>query len=328
MCWVMPPASPAITLVGADGVQELGLAVVDVTHDGDDRGPHDQVGLAALVLAELQVEGLQQLAVLVLRGHDLDVEVQLLAQQAQRVVIHRLRRREHLAELEHRGHEIGRRGVDPLGEVRQRGAAGQPDDRAVAAGQPDAAQRRRRHVVELLALGLLGLAAAGGTAARTAERARRATATRATAGTTARAAAGTTARSAAGGAGRTCRRTGPEAAAGTAGAEPPAPPGPPGRVPGAGAAGTTRPRRGRRDGTGSTRPSAHGGACRTGGHGSGIGARTGGAAGAAGRGRPRATRTGRSGTAGRRGAAHAGAGVGVVAGARSRGGGRPIPEPP
>ena len=35
MCWVMPPASPAATLVRADVVEQRGLAVIDVTHDGD-----------------------------------------------------------------------------------------------------------------------------------------------------------------------------------------------------------------------------------------------------------------------------------------------------
>ena len=37
MCWVMPPASPPTTLVCADRVEQRGLAVVDVAHDGHDR---------------------------------------------------------------------------------------------------------------------------------------------------------------------------------------------------------------------------------------------------------------------------------------------------
>ncbi len=41
MCWVMPPASPAATSVDADGVEQRSLAVVDVTHDGDDGRAHD-----------------------------------------------------------------------------------------------------------------------------------------------------------------------------------------------------------------------------------------------------------------------------------------------
>ena len=68
MCWVMPPASPAAHVGVPDGVEQLGLAVVDVAHHGHHRRPGLQIFLAALVLAELEVERLQQLAVLFLRG--------------------------------------------------------------------------------------------------------------------------------------------------------------------------------------------------------------------------------------------------------------------
>ena len=81
MCWVMPPASPADDVGLADRVEQLGLAVVDVTHDGHDRRARDEVLLVALVLAELDVERLEQLAVLVLGADDLDVVVQLGAEQ-------------------------------------------------------------------------------------------------------------------------------------------------------------------------------------------------------------------------------------------------------
>ena len=43
---VMPPASVATTLLLADLVEQRGLAVIDVAHDGDDRGPgHEVFGL-------------------------------------------------------------------------------------------------------------------------------------------------------------------------------------------------------------------------------------------------------------------------------------------
>ena len=61
----------------ADRVEQLRLAVVDVTHDGDDRRTGREVLLATLVLAELDVEALQQLAVLVLGRDDLDLVVEL-----------------------------------------------------------------------------------------------------------------------------------------------------------------------------------------------------------------------------------------------------------
>ena len=50
----------------ANRVEQLGLAVIDVTHDGDDRRPRREIGLVALVLAEVEVEGLQEFAILVL----------------------------------------------------------------------------------------------------------------------------------------------------------------------------------------------------------------------------------------------------------------------
>ena len=43
MCWVMPPASPAATFDFADHVEQRGLAVVHVAHDGDHRGARLEV---------------------------------------------------------------------------------------------------------------------------------------------------------------------------------------------------------------------------------------------------------------------------------------------
>ena len=44
MCCVMPPASPRRDVRLADGVEQRGLAVVDVTHDGDDRTARRRAG--------------------------------------------------------------------------------------------------------------------------------------------------------------------------------------------------------------------------------------------------------------------------------------------
>ena len=144
----------------ADGVQQSGLAVVDVTHHGHHRRPGLQVGLVALVLAVGQVEGLQQFAVLVLGAHDLNVVVHLAAEQLERLVTHRLRGGHHLAEVEQRLHQRRRVGIDLLGEVGQRRAAGQPDGLAVAVRQPHAADDRRLHRVVFLTLLPLRLATA------------------------------------------------------------------------------------------------------------------------------------------------------------------------
>ena len=74
----------------AQCIEELRLTVIDVTHDGDDRRSDDQVGVVALIGTELDVEGLEQLAVLVLGGDDLDDVVELLTEQVQHRVVDRL----------------------------------------------------------------------------------------------------------------------------------------------------------------------------------------------------------------------------------------------
>ena len=99
--------------------------MVDVTHDGDHRRPCDQVLLAALVVAEVDVERLEQLAVLLLGGDDLDVVVQLGAEQLQRLVVHRLGRGDHLAEVEQHLHQARRVRADLVREVGQGRAPGQ-----------------------------------------------------------------------------------------------------------------------------------------------------------------------------------------------------------
>ena len=173
-----------------DGVQQSGLAVVDVTHDGDHRRTALQVGLVALVLAVGEVEGLQQFAVLVLGADDLHDVVHLAAEQFERLVTHRLGGRDHLAEIEQCLHQRRRVRVDLLGEVGQRRAAGEPDGLAVAVRQPHAADDRRLHVLVLGAFCPLRLASASRRAAGTTERA---CGTAALTGTASAAATGTTA---------------------------------------------------------------------------------------------------------------------------------------
>ena len=104
-----------------------------------------EVVLVALVLTELEVEGLEQLAVLVLGGDDLDDVVELLAEQLERLVVDRLGRGDHLAEAEQHLHQRGRVDADLLGEVGQRRAAGQADGLAVALADAHATDRRGLH---------------------------------------------------------------------------------------------------------------------------------------------------------------------------------------
>ena len=145
------------------GIQQLRLAVVDVAHDGDDRWTCDEILLIALVLAELKVEGLQQLAILVLRGHDLNVIVELAAQDLQGVVGHRLGGSHHLAKVEQHLHELRRLGIDLLGEIGQRGTTTQSDGLTIALADAHTADQRCLHLVELLPALLAGLATTTGT---------------------------------------------------------------------------------------------------------------------------------------------------------------------
>ena len=81
----------------SDRVEELGLTVVDVTHDGNDRGTrHHVVGVVEFFGLEVDIEGLEQLAVLVLGGDDLDVVAELGAQGLEGVLVEGLRGGGHL----------------------------------------------------------------------------------------------------------------------------------------------------------------------------------------------------------------------------------------
>src|SRR5690606_4557785 len=164
------------------------------------RRPRLQLLVGAVRVAQVHVEGLQQLPVLVLRADDLDLVVHLLAEQLEDLVGNRLGRGHHLAEVEHRLHQRSRVGVDLLGEVGQRSTTAQAHGLAVAARQANTAHRRRLHVLHvLLALLPLRLAAPLGRTARppegtgSAATSRTATATRTSAETATGAAAETAA---------------------------------------------------------------------------------------------------------------------------------------
>ena len=196
-----------------DRVEQARLTVVDVTHDGHDRRPCLEVDLLARVLTEGDVERVEQLAVLLLGADHLHDVVHLRAEELEHLVGHGLRRGDHLAEVEQHLHQRSRVGVDLVGEVGQRGAAGEANGLAAALGEADAADRRRLHVLHvLLALLALGLASALARPAGTPEGTRRTAASAAATGT-ATAATETAA---------TCRgtatATGTETATGTAAA--------------------------------------------------------------------------------------------------------------
>ena len=174
-----------------DRVEQLGLTVVDVTHDGDDRRTgHHVLGVVEFFGFEVDVEGLEQLAVLVLGGDDLDVVAELCAQGLEGVLVEGLRGGRHLAQGKEDRHECCGIDVDLLGEVSKGCALADADLRAVAARDRHAADDGRVLLLVLLTLRALRLASALRAAASATECARRGAATAAaTAARTAEAAA-------------------------------------------------------------------------------------------------------------------------------------------
>ncbi|GAA3042480.1 hypothetical protein GCM10020000_21860 [Streptomyces olivoverticillatus] len=222
MCCVIPLGLARDDVRLADGVQQSGLTVVDVTHDGHDRRTGDEHLLATLVLTELDGERLEQLAVLLLGADDLNGVVHLVAEERQRLVGDRLGGRDHLAEVHHHGDERRRVGADLLREVGEGGTAGQANGLAATARQHHAADGRGLHGLVLLAPLTLGLATATGRTAGTAEGTLRATTGTGAAGTpaearttAAEAAATATGATATGTTGEAAAATGTTAAAGT-----------------------------------------------------------------------------------------------------------------
>ncbi len=162
-------------------VEQRGLAVVDVTQDRDHRRTDLEVEFDTLIHTELEVEGLQQLAILVLRRNHLDDVVEFLAQQLEGGVVHGLRRGHHLAEVEQHLDERGCVDADLVCEVGQRCATGQANGLPVALADPHAANCRGFHVVELLATLALRLATTARRTTGTPEGTLRGTATAGTA---------------------------------------------------------------------------------------------------------------------------------------------------
>ena len=102
----MPPASPATTFAERMRVEQRGLAVVDVTHDGDDRRARleQRLVLFLVVVAEHRL----QLELGLLAGLDeQDLGAELLRDELDHLVGERLRAGDHLARVEQDAHEVG-----------------------------------------------------------------------------------------------------------------------------------------------------------------------------------------------------------------------------
>ena len=179
----------------ADRVEQSGLSVVDVAHDRDDRGTGLEVVLVLGVDAELEVdvEGVEELLLLLLGRDHADVVAELGPEHLEGVLVQALRGRRHLTEVEQDRDQRCRVGVDLVGEVGQGRTLTNLDDRgAVTARDLHTTDRRGLHLLELLALRALGLPPPLGTAATATEGTLGATTTTgATTGTTAEATATT-----------------------------------------------------------------------------------------------------------------------------------------
>ena len=100
-----------------DGVEQRRFAVVDVAHDGDDRG------------ARLEVGGIvvEREGVLLLGGDDLDLTAQVVGDELNEVVGHGLRHRERRAQQEQTLDDVVGRNVERLGELLDGNALGDLD---------------------------------------------------------------------------------------------------------------------------------------------------------------------------------------------------------
>ena len=104
----------------ADGVQQRRLAVVDVTHDRDDRRAPLEI-LVGVLERRVRVGVLG-------RRDDLDLLVELVGDHLDRVVGERLRERRHLAEAHQLLDHVGDADAEVLGDVLDRRAGVDPDD--------------------------------------------------------------------------------------------------------------------------------------------------------------------------------------------------------
>ena len=136
--------------------------MVNVTHDGNDRGTNLQniLALSFRFGFEVNVEGLEQLALLILRGNDLDDVAQFGTQQLEGLLVQGLSLGSHLTQVEENRNQRCRVCANLLSEVHDGRAAAQTNlGRAVAARNNHATGCRCVQLLLLIAASCLGLAA-------------------------------------------------------------------------------------------------------------------------------------------------------------------------
>jgi hypothetical protein len=177
----------------ADGVEQRGLAVVDVTEHRDDRCAGLEVGVVFfVVVAEQRLE--LELGFLT-RFDEEHLGAEGLGDELHHLVSQRLRAGDHLARVEQQPHEVGS-GAVQLGRELLDGAAALDHDLALGNGRVGRRELRHRRGTEIFEIATTTLLAAGPLALRTGP----AAATRSASGAAARATTttGTAARAAAG----------------------------------------------------------------------------------------------------------------------------------
>ena len=108
-----------------DSVQQAGFTVVNVTHDGNDRGTSLQniLALSFCFGFKVDVEGLEQLTLLILRGNDLNRVAQFGTQQLEGLLIQGLSLGSHLTQVEENRNQRCRVCANLLSEVHDGRAA-------------------------------------------------------------------------------------------------------------------------------------------------------------------------------------------------------------
>src|SRR5690606_14763910 len=144
-------AGLALDHVGvADAVEQLGLAVVDVAHDGDDRRARPGLVLGDLAEQLVEAELALQLDLLLLaRVDEPDVGADLGGEELDHLVGQRLGRRDHLALLHEEPDDVGRRAVQLGPEVLGRRRP-LDDHRPLGDRRRCRRVRRRLHGLQLL----------------------------------------------------------------------------------------------------------------------------------------------------------------------------------
>ena len=117
----------------SNGIEQLGLTVVDVTHDRHDRRTNHQVGFV-FHLVEVNVEAFQELFIFVFRRDDLHLVAQLGTEDFEGRFVERLRCCGHFAKLEQNRDQVAggnretRQCFNLVGKIAHGGALAQADD--------------------------------------------------------------------------------------------------------------------------------------------------------------------------------------------------------